>query len=225
MAIIAPSLLAADFADLNKEVAGVIKGGCQLLHLDVMDGHFVPNLTMGPDLIRSLRKRFKIPFDIHLMIEEPERYLEAFYQADQGDKDGQSIISVHWEACPHIRQVLGQIKQLDSSILAGCVLNPDTPVSVLEDVWDALDMVLIMSVYPGFGGQKAIDSCFDKVAALRKMEETSGKKVLIEIDGGIHRGNMMKAAEADILVMGTAVFGTPQPEQAIAEMQQILSAK
>lgn len=201
---IAPSILAADFGNLREEVKSVTAGGCKLLHLDIMDGHFVPNLTIGPDVVRMLRRAVEIDFDIHLMIEEPEKYLEAFYEA-AGKQKG-TIITVHLEACPHIHRTIETIHRLGPGVLAGCAINPGTPVSMLEDLIDDLDMVLIMSVDPGFGGQAAIPSALRKVAKVRKMAEEHGKELLIEVDGGIKLQNMQKVADADILVMGSAIF-------------------
>lgn len=222
MAIIAPSILAADFGSLRSDVQSVVSGGCRLLHLDIMDGHFVPNISMGPAIVQMLRQAVDIPFDIHLMIEEPERYLTEFYRSGADVKG--SILTVHWEACPHIHRTIAAIHRLGPDILAGCALNPGTPVSVLEALIDELDMVLIMSVDPGFGGQTAIPSCLKKVKEVRAMAERHGKKLLIEVDGGIKLQNMQQVADADILVMGSAVFNEVGAERNMAEAQSQLDA-
>lgn len=218
MAMIAPSILAADFGNMRAQVQSVVEGGCQLLHLDIMDGHFVPNITMGPAMVEMLRKAVDIPFDVHLMIEEPERYLQDFYQA--GVRGKGDIITVHWEACPHIHRTIEKIHRLGPGILAGCALNPGTPVSVLEDVIDDLDMVLIMSVDPGFGGQAAIPSCLRKVHKVRKMAQEHSKQLLIEVDGGIKLSNMDQVKEADILVMGSAIFNEQGAKANMIEAQK-----
>ena len=203
-AIIAPSILTADFGNLREEVQSVVAGGCKLLHLDVMDGRFVPNITFGPNMVKMLRAAVSIPFDVHLMIEEPEKYIEEFYRA--GANTPGSIICVHYEACPHIHRTIEKIHRLGANVLAGCAINPGTPVSVLESMIDDLDMVLIMSVDPGFGGQAAIPACLRKVAEVREMAKRHEKQILIEVDGGIKLGNMAQVVDADILVMGSAVF-------------------
>ncbi|MCI8633049.1 MAG: ribulose-phosphate 3-epimerase [Lachnospiraceae bacterium] len=202
---IAPSILAADFGNMRGEVQSVAAGGCELLHLDIMDGHFVPNITMGPAMIRMLRSAVDIDFDIHLMIENPELYLSEFYEAAKG-KGTTNILTVHWETCPHIHRTIEKIHSLGDDVLAGCAINPGTPVNVLEAVLEELDMVLLMSVDPGFGGQAMIPSVSRKIAELRRMAARLGKQILIEVDGGVKLANMMQVAEADILVMGSAIF-------------------
>lgn len=216
-AIIAPSILTADFGNLREEIQNVVAGGCRLLHLDVMDGRFVPNITFGPSMVKMLRGAVHIPFDVHLMIEEPERYLAEFYQA--GANMPGSILCVHYEACPHIHRTIETIHRLGPEVLAGCAINPGTPVSALEAVIDDLDMVLIMSVDPGFGGQAAIPACLRKIQAVREMADRHGKRLLIEVDGGIKLSNMEQAVGADILVMGSAVFDGNDAKANMAKAQ------
>lgn len=208
---IAPSILAADFGNMRQEVQGVVAGGCELLHLDIMDGHFVPNITMGSAMVKMLRSAVDISFDIHLMIENPEYYLEEFYQAARNDQP--QIITVHWEACPHIHRTIEKIHALGENVLAGCAINPGTPTQALEAVISDLDMVLIMSVDPGFGGQAMIPGTIRKIAEVRRLAAKCGKQILIEVDGGVKKSNMKMVAEADILVMGSAIFNHDNAEQ------------
>ena len=217
-AIIAPSILTADFGNMREEVQSVVAAGCQLLHLDIMDGRFVPNITFGPTMVQMLRRAVDIPFDVHLMIEEPERHIADFYNAG-ADTPG-SIICVHYEACPHIHRTIEKIHRLGPEIMAGCAINPGTPVSALEALIEALDMVLVMSVDPGFGGQAAIPSCLRKVKEVRAMAEKHGKKLLIEVDGGIKLQNMDQVVDADILVMGSAVFDGKDAKANMAQAQK-----
>ena len=195
---IAPSLLAADLTRLGEEVAAVEAAGADVLHFDVMDGHFVPNLTFGFPVIEALRKITKLPIDAHLMIQNADAYLERFAQA------GCNWLSVHVEACPHLHRTLSRIREL--GMRAGVAINPGTPLSSLDAVLDGTDFVLIMSVNPGFGGQKFIDGTWDRVRELKK----KAPHVAIEIDGGIKESNAGQAiqAGAEILVVGTGLFGT-----------------
>ncbi|MBT9167153.1 MAG: Ribulose-phosphate 3-epimerase [Syntrophomonadaceae bacterium] len=207
MVKIAPSLLSADFSRLAEEVKKVEEGGAHWLHFDIMDGHFVPNITMGPQVISSLRSQSSLFFDVHLMIEKPERYLEAFMQA------GADLITVSAEACTHLHRVLQMIR--DMGVKAGVALNPATPLSVLEDILSDLDLVLIMSVNPGFGGQKFIPSALPKI---RRLKELLGDRpVHIQVDGGIsaETAPLVKEAGATVLVAGTAIFGEPDAVAAI----------
>jgi ribulose-phosphate 3-epimerase len=211
--MIAPSLLSADFTSLGDEVARVERGGADMLHIDVMDGHFVPNLTMGPLVVKALRTVTTLPLDVHLMIEEADRYIEPFVKA------GASRISVHAEALPHLHRTVQLIKGF--GVKAGVAINPATPVSVLEDIAGELDHVLVMSVNPGFGGQTFIPRSESKLRAVRQMLAQIGSAALIEVDGGIDLGTAARvaAAGADVLVAGQAIFGSPDAERATRELR------
>lgn len=205
--LVAPSILSADFAKLGEEIKRLEASGADWIHVDVMDGHFVPNLTIGPPIIKALRKTTTLPFDVHLMIEKPERYLEDFAKA------GADVITVHAEACPHLHRTLNAIREL--GCLAGVSLNPSTPVNVIENVLDELDLVLIMSVNPGFGGQSFIPKAIDK---LRQVKELAGdREIYIEVDGGVTPDNaeLVRSAGAQVLVAGSAVFKAPDMVKAI----------
>lgn len=210
---IAPSLLSADFGALAEEVRRVERGGAQLLHLDVMDGHFVPNITFGPGLVSAVKKVATVPLDVHLMIEEPDRYIEDFASA------GAAQISVHLEVLPHLHRTVQLIK--DYGIKAGVAINPATSVSALEEIAPELDHVLVMSVNPGFGGQTFIRSSESKVRAVRQLLKRVGSPAVIEIDGGIDRSNVAQvvAAGVDIVVAGHSIFGTGDPEQATRDLR------
>jgi ribulose-phosphate 3-epimerase len=214
---IVPSILSADFARLAEEIARVERGGASLLHLDVMDGHFVPNLTIGPPVVESIRKTTRLHLDCHLMIENPERYAASFVQA------GANSVSVHYEACRHLDGVLGMIRA--GGAMAGVVLNPATPVAVLEDVLEVADYVLLMSVNPGFGGQKLIPYVLDKVRKLDSMRREKRLALPIEIDGGVHKDNLAEVVRAgcDWIVTGSAVFHSGNPEATVREMREIAS--
>ena len=212
---IIPSILSADFARLADEIARVERGGASMLHLDVMDGHFVPNLTIGPPVVESIRKATRSHLDVHLMIENPERYAAEFVKA------GASSISVHYEACRHLDGVLEMIHH--EGAMAGVVLNPATPVAVLEDVLEVADYVLLMSVNPGFGGQTLIPYVLEKVRKLDMMRREKRLALPIEIDGGVHRDNLAEVVRAgcDWIVTGSAVFHSPDPEATVREMREI----
>src|SRR5580698_3174138 len=212
---IVPSILSADFARLADEIARVERGGAKMLHVDIMDGHFVPNITIGPPVVESIRKATHLHLDCHLMIEDPDRYAAAFVDA------GANSVSVHYEACRHLDGTLGTIR--NKGALAGVVLNPATPVSVLEDVLEVADYVLLMSVNPGFGGQRLIPYVLDKVRKLAGMRRAKKLRLPIEIDGGVHLDNLADVVRAgcDWVVTGSAIFHSADPENTVREMQRI----
>lgn len=214
MVKIAPSILSADFARLGEEILDVEKGGADWIHVDVMDGHFVPNITIGPLIVEAIRPVTKLPLDVHLMIEEPDRYIPQFA------KSGADWITVHQEACRHLHRTLYLIKE--QGVKAGVVLNPATPISTIEPVLADLDMVLLMTVNPGFGGQKFIHSVLPKVAQLRQMLNERGLgHVEIEIDGGVNAqtARLCEEAGATVLVAGSAVFNQADRGQAITAIR------
>lgn len=210
---IAPSILASDFSRLADELKDIEKGGADYVHLDVMDGRFVPNLTFGVPVIQSLRPCTKLPFDVHLMTYHPEAYLEGLEAA------GAHMVSFHVEAVPHLDRMIHNIK--DRGIKAGIALNPGTPLASIEQVLPLLDFVLIMSVNPGFGGQKFIPYTLDKIAALSAMIKEKGLSLAIEVDGGVNRDNapLLKKAGAHILVAGSSVFGKEDRAKAIRDLK------
>lgn len=215
MVEIVPSILSADFARLAGEIAHVERGGATMLHLDVMDGHFVPNLTIGPPVVESVRKATRAHLDCHLMIENPERYAADFVRA------GANSVSVHYEAARHLDGTLELIRK--AGAMAGVVLNPATPVSVLEDVLEVADYVLLMSVNPGFGGQQFIPYVLEKVRKLERMRREKKLRCPIEIDGGVHLNNLADVVRAgcDWIVTGSAIFHSPDPEATVREMRSI----
>jgi ribulose-phosphate 3-epimerase len=206
--ILAPSILSADFARLGEEAARVERGGAQALHVDVMDGHFVPNLTLGPPVLRSLRKATTLPLDVHLMIENADRYLDAFIDA------GATWISLHIEALPHLERAVAHLRE--RGVRPGVALNPATPLSSLEEILPELDYVLLMSVNPGFGGQHFLPRSLEKVGRLKDRLRGAGLPTQIEVDGGVDLSNARElvSAGADILVAGTAVFSSGNAEAA-----------
>ncbi len=215
MVQIVPSILAADFARLGEEIAQVERGGVTMLHLDVMDGHFVPNFTIGPPVVASIRKATRCRLDVHLMIEDPDRYAPVFIEA------GANQISVHQEACIHLDRTVRMIQS--EGALAGVVLNPATPVAMLDDILDVADYVLIMSVNPGFGGQHFIPHALEKVRELDRRRQERRLPLPIEIDGGITLENVADAIRAgcDWIVTGSSIFHTPDPAATVAEMRQV----
>lgn len=210
---IAPSILSADFAHLAAEIAAAERGGADLIHVDVMDGHFVPNITIGPPVVRAISRVVNVPLDVHLMIEDPDRYVDDFADA------GAAMISVHVEASRHLHRTLGYIRQ--RGIKAGAVLNPATPVVTIENVVGDLDYVLVMSVNPGFGGQSFIPQSVDKIRAVRALLDAAGSRAPVEVDGGIdlHTVGLVVNAGAELLVAGQAIFGGGNAEQATRAMK------
>jgi ribulose-phosphate 3-epimerase len=217
MAIIAPSILSADFSRLGEEMAAVIAAGADWIHLDVMDGHFVPNLTIGPPVIKSLRRLTDLPFDVHLMIAQPERYLEDFAKA------GANTISVHAEVSPHLHRTLTEIRRLGCQ--AGVVLNPSTPPEAIAYVLEEVDMVLLMTVNPGFGGQKFISAMVPKLVRLRQVLDRLNRPITIEVDGGVNLDTIkiLAQAGADIFVAGSAIFGQDDYQATITAMRDLIT--
>jgi len=217
--LIAPSILSADFNRLGEEVHAVEAAGADWIHADVMDGHFVPNITFGPLVVAAVRKITRLPIDVHLMIESPDRYIQAFAEA------GADWISVQVETCPHLNRTVHQIKETGAK--AGVVLNPSTPLSALDWVLEYADYVLIMSVNPGFGGQAFIDNSLEKIRRLRRMIGDRGLSTRVEVDGGIKENNIAEvaAAGADVFVAGSAIFGRKDYRQVIARFKEIIGER
>jgi ribulose-phosphate 3-epimerase len=216
MKYIAPSILSADFSKLGDEIQSVEKAGADWIHVDVMDGHFVPNITIGPLIVEAASRVTSLPLDVHLMIEHPDKYIEDFAKA------GANLISVQVEACIHLNRTVQMIKALD--LRAGAVLNPATPLSALEWVLEDVDFVMIMSVNPGFGGQKFIPNSIDKIRALRKMIQDRGLSTLIEIDGGVNEKTIKNISDAgaDVFVAGSAIFKSPDYNKTIATFRKLI---
>lgn len=216
MKLIAPSILSADFSCLGKEIKAVEEAGADWIHVDVMDGHFVPNITMGPLVVEAVRRSTKLPVDVHLMIENPDNYIPDFTHA------GADFLSVQVEACPHLHRTLNFIR--DNGAKAGAVLNPATPLSTIAYVLEELDFVLIMSVNPGFGGQTFIQSALEKITQLKSMIDEKGLDVLIQVDGGVNGNTIaeISAAGADVFVAGSAIFNTENYREAIEMLKSKL---
>lgn len=212
---IAPSILASDFTKLGEEVRKVEEGGADVIHVDIMDGHFVPNISLGVPVVISLRKATRLPLDVHLMIQQPEEYIEDFVHA------GADRVLVHQEATPHLDRALEMVRE--NGAQAGAVLNPSTPIVMLSDVLDKLDTVLVMSVNPGFGGQKFIPNSFEKIRQLAQMRARYNAAFRIEVDGGVDLDNAAELiqAGANTLVAGTSIFHTPDPAAAARQMRKL----
>jgi len=213
MVKIAPSILSADFSKLGEEILAVEKGGADYIHIDVMDGHFVPNITIGPLIVESIRPITKLPLDVHLMIENPDQYIEAFVKA------GADYITVHVEACRHLHRTIQNIKSF--GIKAGVVLNPATPVESIQHIIGEIDMVLLMSVNPGFGGQKFIPEVLPKIRKVKEMAEQKGVAMEIEIDGGVNpeTAKLCMEAGANVLVAGSAIYNQEDYAEAISQIR------
>ncbi len=216
---IAPSILSADFSSLEAEIREVEEGGADLLHIDVMDGHFVPNITIGPIVVEAIRRRTSLPLDVHLMISEPEKFVDSFAKA------GADIITVHAEATYHLHRLIYQVKE--EGVKVGVALNPATPLEMVLPILPDLDLVLIMSVNPGFGGQKFIPSVLHKIRRLRQLLDQEDLKAELEVDGGINGGTVAQVVEAGatILVAGSAIFGKGDRKEAIADLRMAAGMK
>jgi len=216
MKYIAPSILSADFSKLGDEIQSVEKAGADWIHVDVMDGHFVPNITIGPLIVEAARRITSLPLDVHLMIENPDRYIEDFAKA------GADLISVQVETSVHLHRTIQMIKALD--VRPGVVLNPSTPLSAIEWILEDVDFVMIMSVNPGFGGQKFIPNSIDKIRSLRKMIQDRGLSILIEIDGGVNETTIKKVSDAgaDVFVAGSAIFKSPDYKKTISKLRELM---
>ena len=217
MKIIAPSILSADFSVLGEEIAAVEAAGADWIHIDVMDGHFVPNITMGPSVVKSLRKMTVLPFDVHLMVENPEQYIQPFAEA------GSDRITVHMEALIHLHRTVSQIKEL--GLKAGVSLNPATPLSFVESILTDIDLLLIMTVNPGFGGQQFIKTMLSKIRQARELIDRFAPAVLLEVDGGVTLTNLpaILKAGADVFVAGASIFGSGNYRDTIGKMKAFMS--
>ena len=215
MALVSPSLLSADFGNLQRDIEMLNSGACDWFHLDVMDGVFVPNISFGFPVMEDTARAARTPLDVHLMLVEPQKFLP------QVKALGAKVMNVHYEACTHLHRVVQQIK--DAGMMAGVTLNPHTPVCVLEEIAADLDLVMLMSVNPGFGGQKFIGHAVDKTRRLRELLDRRGSKALIEIDGGVNRetGKLLVDAGADVLVAGSAIFKAPDPEAEVLALKAL----
>lgn len=213
--LVAPSILSADFGNLSKDIQMLNASEADWLHLDIMDGVFVPNLSFGLPVVKAIKKTAEKPLDVHLMIVDPDRYIKDFKNA------GANILTVHYEACTHLHKTIQKIRSLDMK--AGVSLNPHTPAHVLEDIIAYTDLVLVMSVNPGFGGQKFIESSYKKIMEIREMISSTGSKAMIEVDGGVGTGNALALVEAgvNVLVAGNAVFSSVNPTETILKLKHL----
>ena len=213
--LVAPSILAADFGNLQKDLEMINTTDADWFHVDIMDGKFVPNISFGPDIVKVVKKHAKLPLDVHLMIEEPEKHLSSFIDA------GADILTVHYEACPHLHRTIQLIQ--DNGVKAGVALNPHTPVKSVENILEIADLILIMSVNPGWGGQKFIYQSLNKIKELKEMRDSINSKALIEIDGGVGLQNAEAILKAgcDVLVAGSAVFKNANPEKVVHDLKSI----
>lgn len=213
--LIAPSLLAADFTRLGDDIQMVNQSVADWIHCDIMDGHFVPNISFGPPVVEQIKKVAEKPLDVHLMISDPDKYLERFKDA------GADILTVHYETCPHLHRTIGAIREL--GMKAGVAINPHTPVQMLIDIMRDLDLILLMTVNPGFGGQKFIQGSYKRLVTLRQMVNTLSPETLIEIDGGVNfdTGRQLFMAGADVLVAGNFIFTSPNPLQTIETLKNV----
>ena len=214
---LAPSILSADFARLGDEIKTVEEAGADYIHIDVMDGHFVPNITVGPLVVETIRKITVLPLDVHLMISNPDQYINDFIQA------GSNLLSIHVETCPHLQRTLNQIREL--GVKPAVVLNPSTSLSTLEHILEEVDMVLLMTVNPGFGGQEFIPSMIPKIKKLRRLIDEKHKAVEIEVDGGINLENISQVSQAgaDVIVAGSAVFKSADCKETVKQMKKKLN--
>ncbi|MCB0727548.1 MAG: ribulose-phosphate 3-epimerase [Ignavibacteriae bacterium] len=217
MKMICPSILSADFSELKNQIHKAEKGGADIIHCDIMDGNFVPNISFGPRIVSDVNNITELPLDVHLMINSPENFIDDFYKA------GADFISVHYENNDHLNRTIFQIK--DKGIKAGVVLNPATPVFMLEDIIEYADYVLIMSVNPGFGGQKFIPNCINKIKQLKELISSNNPDCLIEIDGGVGPENIKEISDAgaDMIVCGSSVFNTPDITESVRNLKSIIS--
>jgi ribulose-phosphate 3-epimerase len=213
---IAPSILSADFARLAEEIAKVEAAGADMIHVDVMDGHFVPNFTIGPPIVKAIRKVTRLPLDVHLMMTNPEVFIPEFIEA------GSNYLTVHVETCPHLHRTIQSIKE--EGVKAGVTLNPATPLVSIEEILPEVDLLLVMSVNPGFGGQSFIPAVLEKLKRARRMIDERGLKVELEVDGGVKPDNMaaLSQAGADIFVAGSAIFGNPDYKTTIQKMRKAI---